>query len=348
MAAQIFGLDIGTTLIKAVQFQGDATNLQLVAAGMTPTPARGLTSDAETDLQQVALSVRSLVREARVTTPLVVASLPESQIFTRVIELPVLTDTELQSAIKYEAEQYIPIPLSEVKLDYEVLSRPAAGQTNQKMEVLLVAAPTILVTRYLKLLDMVGLKPYALDTEITSTARALLGRETTPAVTLIIEIGAATTELSIVSGRKISLTRSLAVGGASFTRAVAQGLGFELAQAEQYKITYGLDSTDLEGKVGAAIKPIFDVIVNEAKRAVVYWAGKYPQSSIKRFILTGGSSKMAGSLEYLVQATGLEGLHGELWNGVTFGQHVPAQVRADSAFYATAAGLALKDIYGDE
>src|SRR5581483_1707538 len=267
MAAQIFGLDIGTEAIKIAEVKLISGKKELNSLGSAPTPSRGALSESESDQYALAESIRNLVREAKVSTPYVVASLPESQIFTRVIEMPSLTDSELQSAIKYESEQYIPIPLSDVKLDFEVISRPQNGE-DKKMDVLLVAAPNVLINRYLKIINMAGLKPHALETEITAAVRSLLTNSQFAPTTLILEIGATTTELSIVSDKKIVFTRSIATGGAAFTRAVAQDLGFEPDQAEQYKRTYGLDSTQLEGKITAAIKPIFDVITGEVKRAL--------------------------------------------------------------------------------
>lgn len=347
MAAQIFGLDIGGSAIKVAEVKGSASHHELVALGITPTTGRGALSESEADQQELATVIRNLVREAKVSTPLVVASLPESQIFTRVIEMASLTDSELQSAIKYEAEQYIPIPLTEVKLDYEVLSRPEDNEPNKKMEVLLVAAPNVLINRYLKIISMAGLKPHALETEITASARALIGASQFNLTSLILEIGATTTELAVVSNRKVSFTRAIATGGHAFTRAVAQDLGFEIDQAEQYKRNYGLDPTQLEGKIATSIKPIFDVITAEIKRALAYWAGRHPEDSIKRIIATGGSAKMPGLIPYLTEVTGLEGELGSPWEGLSLASSLGSDFKDDGPLYSIAVGLALKEIISD-
>jgi type IV pilus assembly protein PilM len=276
----------------------------------------------------------------------VVASLPESQIFTRVIDMPVLTDNELQSAIKYEAEQYIPIPLSEVKLDYQVLDRPHSQTGDKKMDVLLVAAPNVLIKRYLRIIEQAGFKPYALETEITANSRSLININKMSLTSMVVDIGASTTKLAIVADRKIAFTRSLAIGGSAFSRAVAQGLGFEIDQAEQYKDTYGLDDTQLEGKIAVAIKPIFDVITNEMQRALAFWSGRHPDVVVKTLMATGGSAKMPGLIPYLTAATGLEGQIGNTWETFSFGPNVSPTIRDDSPFYSIAAGLAMKDIVG--
>lgn len=343
MAAQIFGLDIGSTQIKVAEIKLVGGKKELNALGIAPTPSKGALSEAESDQFALAEAIRNLVREAKISTPYVVASLPESQIFTRVIEMPPLTDSELQSAIKYESEQYIPIPLPDVKLDYEVLYRPAQGE-DKKMEVLLVAAPNVLINRYLKIINMAGLKPHALETEVTAAVRSLIINSQFSPTTLVLDIGATTTELSTVSDKKIVFTRSIATGGAAFTRAVAQDLGFETDQAEEYKRTYGLDSTQLEGKITAAIKPIFDVITGEVQRALAYWAGKHADNTIKRIVVAGGSAKLPGLIPYLADATGLEGQVGDPWTGLSFNPSLGREFKDEGPVYAIAVGLALKEL----
>lgn len=347
MAAQIFGLDIGTSLIKVVEMRGAAQARELVAAGMAPAPEGGLKGDSEDGIKQVAEAVKDLVRHTKIDAQYVVASLPESQIFTRVIDMPVLTDNELTQAIKYESEQYIPIPLTEVKLDYAVLHRPDGGGANQKMQVLLVAAPVVLINRYLKMIGQAGLKPYALDTEVTAIARSLIKVHANVPTTMMVEIGAATTSLSVVTNGRVSFTRSLAVGGNAFTRSVSQDLGFDQAQADQYKITYGLDQNQLEGKIANAIKPIFDVVANEMRRAQAFWAGRYSDNNIRRFVVSGGSAKMPGVVPYLTDATGLEGQLGQTWEGVRASQQMANEVKDNGPFYSIAAGLAMRDMLRD-
>lgn len=340
MAAQIFGLDIGTSLLKIAELK--AGSRELTAVGLAPTPGRGAMSESETDQRDLTEAIRSLVREAKILTLNVVASLPESQIFTRVIEMAALTDSELQSAIKYEAEQYIPIPLTDVKLDYEVLARPT--DPNQKMEVLLVAAPNVLISRYLNIIDAAGLKVHALETEITASSRALISVAQFSPTTMILEIGASTTEISVVKEKKIVFTRSISTGGLALTRAVAQDLGFEIDQAEQYKKTYGLDPSQLEGKIAASIKPIFDLIVSEVHRAIAFWSSRHTDDNIKRIIMTGGTAKMPGLISYLAEATGLEGQLGDTWQGVNINPSLGLQLKDDGPFYSIAVGLAMKDI----
>jgi Tfp pilus assembly PilM family ATPase len=125
---------------------------------------------------------------------------------------------------------------------------------------------------------------------------------------------------------------------------VAQDLGFDVNQAEQYKNTYGLDSSQLEGKIAVAIRPIFDVVTNEVRRALAFWAGHHSDNNVKRLVVSGGVAKMPGIVPYLTAATGLEGQLGPVWEGVTLSPNVGPEVRDNGVFYSVAVGLAMRDM----
>lgn len=345
MAAQnFFGLDIGTHSIKAVELRRGGVKPALVAAGIVNTPTKSLISESPEDHEIIADAIRKLREEARISTDKVVAALPESQTFTRVVDLPNLTENEVSSAIKWEAEQYVPVPLTEVQMDWQILSRPPSASKDEKMEVLLVAAPKILIEKYLKVLKLAQLTPIALETEITAVSRSLVPPSESSPTTLIISIGASTTDICVVRFGQISFTRSIATGGAALARAVAQDLGFEMDQAEEYKKTYGLDANQLEGKVMQAIKPIFDMIVNEIRRALAYYAGKHPNDSVKRAVLAGGTAKLPGIVVYLANSLGIEIQLGNPWVSVDLPAGQQDKLVDSGPMYAVAVGLALKDI----
>ncbi|MEX0616783.1 MAG: type IV pilus assembly protein PilM [Candidatus Woykebacteria bacterium] len=341
-----FGLDIGTHSIKAVQLGGQTSRPVFIAAGQVPTPAQSATSDSEEDIILLSETIKKLHHEAHISTDKVITALPESQIFTRVVELPSLSDKEVRSAIQWEAEQYVPIPMTEVRLDWQILSHPkvAAPSAGGKVEVLLVAAPKVLINRYLRIMKTAGLSAIALETEITAVVRSLVQRVEGTPTTMIISIGASTTDLSIVSANQINFTRSIATGGLALARGVAQELGFELDQATEYMKTYGLDATQLEGKVMQAIKPIFDVVVNEIRRALAYYVGKHPESPVKRVVLTGGTAKLPGLVLYLAEALGLEVQLGNPWEGISLPSQVSQRLVTDGTSYTVAVGLGLKSI----
>ncbi len=345
MAAQkFFGLDIGSAQIKAVELTSINKSHQLTNVGIYPTPPRSTLSELSSDQEALADSIKKLVEGARIGTPNVVVALPESQIFTRVIEMPPLSDKELASAIHWEAEQYIPMPLNEVSFIWQVLSRPKQPVPGSKMEVLFVAAPLTLIAKYNKILEMADLKPIRIETEILAIVRSLTAKATDSVTTLIASIGASTTDLCIVRNGIISFTRSVATGGVAFTRAVASELNLEIDQAEEYKKTYGLLEDQLDGKIFNALRPILNVVVEEIRRALAFHQGKQPDDPIRRVVLCGGSAKLPGIVVYLASALGLETQIGDPWLNIKKDEKSLAHLMADAPLFAVATGLAAKEI----
>lgn len=344
MAKPFFGLDIGTSSIKIVQLVKEGSLIKLVALGSASTPVRGLSSESELDHRTIAEIILKLIQDSKVTTQYVVTALPESQVFTRVIEMPVLSEQEVASAIKWEAEQYIPLPLTEVTLDYQILSTPKDNTPESKMEVLLVAAPSLLIKKYTTVLEMANLIPLSLETEIISLSRSLVGTVSESLTTMLINIGAATTDIAIVRNGLIVFTRSVATGGIALTRAIASELNLDLTQAEEYKKSYGLDQSKLQGKIVSALKPIFDVIANEIKRALNFYITKWPNSPIKRVVLAGGSAKLPGLVQYFAENLGLEVQTGDPWISIAKDERLNKILTEEGPMYSAAVGLALKDL----
>jgi type IV pilus assembly protein PilM len=340
MANKFFGLDIGTSSIKAVELtQKDKNTWWLSRAGEVQSLKQGLVSESQVDKEHLVDSIRKLVKEARISTNNVVCALPESQIFTRVISMPILTDKELASAIRWEAEQYIPVPLSDVSLAWQVLSRPDKPSSDAKMDLLLIAAPLILVDKYLDILKMSGLKPLALETELLAMTRALVVPNSP--TTLVVSIGAFTTDITITKSGVLTFTRSIATGGDALTRALETELGFEKLQAEEYKKNYGLLEDQLDGKIYAVLKPVFQIIVGEIKKALTNYAVKAPDDPVKRAVVCGGGVKMPGAVVYLASELAMEVQVGDPWTQVAK-ESINPKLAEDRAIYAVATGLAMK------
>lgn len=343
MAARTFGLDIGTHSLRLVEVDKTKKPYKLVTFGMEPTPQSGVISESTLDLQVLADAIKRLVKDSKVSTSNVVTAFPESSIFTRLVETPTIAQKDMSSAIKYLAEEYVPIPINDVSLVFQVL-RNGSPATGGKMEILLIAVPKDLIEKYIKLAKMAGLKPAGMETEILAVSRSIVGSSATAPTSLIISIGASTTDLAILTGGVIAFTRSIPTGGQALSKALAQELNFDLGQAEEYKKTYGLLESELGGKIMSAIKPIFDVMVSETNRALAFYQRKYPNDPIKRVMLCGGSAKLPGLIVYLAQSLGLEVQIGDPWTFITADPSLQPKLSQYAPDFAVACGLALKDV----
>ncbi|PIU69086.1 hypothetical protein COS81_01460 [candidate division WWE3 bacterium CG06_land_8_20_14_3_00_42_16] len=343
MNEAFFGLDIGSATLKAVELKKEGNSLLLKAFGIAPSIPGAAISGSKEVIADLGQAIKDLQKSAKIDTKKVVTAFPESSVFTRMVEIPTMSDKELATAIHWEAEQYIPVPLKEVKLDYEVLRRPREGE--DKMMVLLVAVPTTAIDRYLEITNAAGLEAEAFETEIIALTRPFVSLSGLSPTTLIISIGSQTTDLCIMSKGIIAFTRSIASGGRALAKAIAQELGFEMDQAEEYKKAYGLLGDQLEGKIQEIIKPIFDVIISEIERAVLSYRSRFPTDPIKRAVLCGGTAKLPGVAVYLTNVLDFEVQIGDPWENIKKpSKAIEEKLEPDAPSFGVAVGLAMRGL----
>lgn len=349
MKQKAFGFDIGGTTMKVVWLSSEKEGYTVLAAKTEPTPPKGMLSDSPLEQQQMAEAIKKLVAEAKVTTPYVHVALPESQVYTRAVEMPMLSDRELTSAIYWEAEQHIPIPLKETTIDWQVLRRSQQQEGGGKMEVLLVGAPTTLVDKYEKIFTLAGLSIVSIETEILSTIRPLIftppqsGASNTPFPTsIVVNIGAASTPFAILKDETIVFTYSVPTGGLAINRAIAADFGFSLSQAEEYKKTYGVAKTPTGGRIGQTTTLVLASIMNEIKKAIAFYTEKHKgEDLVRQIVLSGGTAKLPGIDAFFAQQVGIETVIANPWK-VIVNQEVPAELQEAAPEYTIAVGLALK------
>jgi len=338
--ATLVGLDIGSHSIKLIEIAKANNQFTLLSAGSCLMPPKTVAGSKLSENELLAEALKKLFKDTGAGGREVNIALPEAQVITRVIEIPELSSRELAGAIKWEAEQYIPLPLDQVNLDYTVLRDSRETKTN-KMEVLLVAAPKVLLDRYLSILELAELTAVSAETEIIAACRALIRTATAVKTVLIVSLGATTTDLAILHGGILAFTRSIAAGGEALSRSVAQGLDFNLTQAEEFKKTYGLERDKLEGKIVAAAKPIMDNIVGEIKRAIAFYQDKYKDEQVQTVILNGGTARLPGMVVYMAETLGVETQLANPWVGLK--KEARFQVlENEGPTFGVAVGLALR------
>lgn len=341
MKSNAFGLDIGSSSIKVAWVNRDKNVLSYASSLSVPTPVQGMQSESPFDHQEMAQVINKLVIDAKITTNNVNIALAENHAYTKVVEMPALSDKELSSAIYWEAEQYIPVPLDTVTIAWSKL-QPLKTTSEDRMQVLLVAAPKDLIKRYQTILDLAGLTIVSVETEILSVIRSLIPINSTPTA-LIANVGAMSTTLGIIQNGIIVFNYSVPLGGVALTRAIASDFGLQLNQAEEYKRTYGLSDKNFGGKVRIAIEPILTAFLTEVKKALTFYADKYKnENPITQILLTGGGSNLPGLGMYFAQNLGLEAVISNPWKMLNV-QGVPQEIEAKGTEYAVSVGLALKE-----
>lgn len=334
----MIGIDIGSKSIKIVELSKSGSSWILKSSGAVGY--NGQTPDKiidENEFKKIADLIRNIIKKVEIKPQEVNISLPESVVFTRLIKFPLLSEEEVAAAVKWEAEQYIPIPTSEAVIQYTVLEKK---ENSTQTSVLLVATPKSVVEKFVKVLQLAGLTPVVAETELTALARSLAPDT---GVSLLLDIGFSSTDMAIIKDSSILFTRSIAVAGEAFTRAVSQSLGIEPTQAEEYKKTYGLVENQLEGKVKNALDPIFRVIVEEIKKAIQFYKSEEKGDAPTSIVLTGGASTMPGIVPFLTQNLGIETVVGDPFGKVTMDDETKKSLENYASLYSAAVGLAMRD-----
>ncbi len=298
-------LDIGTYTIKALSGKpGKKPELERFVEVFNPL---GIAVPSDEALMQKFVDlIESVIADNKLPRTDVRLSLPETVISTNIIELPALSDAELASAIGWQAEQHIPIPPDQLSLQYQVLYRPAKeNQSEEKMRVLLVGAHKDMVEKYTNVFLTLGIEPKLLETQMLSVLRSLeIEKEEPP--TLVVHMGASSTQIAMVYEGELRFVTSQMTGGQALTQALEKQINLEAKQAEEYKRTYGLDESQFEGKVKTALLPVVQIILNEIRKAMTFFANQYPGVNAQRILLSGGPTLLPGLVQYITQELGVE------------------------------------------
>jgi type IV pilus assembly protein PilM len=296
-------LDIGTYSIKAISGKsGKNPQIERVAEVFNSTGLAVPTDDASEE--KLVNLLESIITDNDLPRTDVRLALPETIISTKVIEVPPLSDAELASAIGWQAEQHIPIPPEELSLEYQVLYRPPK-RDKTPMRILLVGARKQVVERYVNMFHTMGIEPSLLETQIIAVIRSLVVTPEDP-VTLVVHMGASSMNMALVKAGELQFVTTHLNGGQLLTKALEQTVGLDSVQAEKYKRTYGLDETQFQGKVKAALLPAVAILISEIKKAVQFYVHQFPQETVQRIVLSGGSAALPNLVQHVTAELGTE------------------------------------------
>ncbi|MGE5392741.1 MAG: type IV pilus assembly protein PilM [Candidatus Saccharibacteria bacterium] len=344
-----FGLDLSDSSIKVMQLERKNGIVLPRAYSSGPVPTGVIANHQIAQMDKLADIIRYAVSAARnVNTKYVVASVPETKSFVRVLTVPKMEQTEIADALPWELEQDIPVPIDQVYMDWQMIR-----ETDDKYEVLVTATPRDYADAIIDTLKSAGYTPVALELESQATARALIKPGNTAGAVLLADISGAMTSFVIVAdGNILEYTSSIPIGGGSFTESIARSLGVSQSEAEKMKREKGLLSETKKGNIRQALLPILDNIVDEIKSVVrFYEEHAAPGQGIDRVLLCGGGSKLSGIADYISARLnlGADKPIGRVQLGDAgmnlFGDAAGKQpAKEDFLSYTTAIGLALRGL----
>lgn len=330
------GLDIGASSVKIVQLKKKKSLTKLVGYQSRILPdnivIEGIISDHE-KMSKIIKEMMTETKEGKFTAEKVIASIPDTNVFTRVLQLPKLSEKELKEAVMWEADQSVPMALTDLVVDYQVLG--TSVEKEDMNDILLVAAPLSIVNSYVQLFNMLGFQIEAIETSLASVLRALVSNKDHDEVMLVADIGAKSTNLGFYD-HTLRLSDSLDTGGGSFTSSIATSLKIDDKDAEKIKLTSGLK----DEKVQEALKDTLESLSNEMQKVIKYHDDRFEKKTAK-VILCGGSSNLIGLTEYLADKLKIEVKVGNPWVNIDTYPLKPVP-KTEAPAFANAIGLSLR------
>jgi type IV pilus assembly protein PilM len=289
------------------------------------------------DPRVIAAAIKPVLNkpaQGRFNAHRVALSLPTEMVFVRVIDLPPMAKEELDSAVQLEAEQYVPVPINHLYIDYEVISRAPDNQV-----ILMVAAPSAIVDSYMKLVELLDLEPALMEPDIVAVTRALTPLIPADQAVVVADIESRATHLAVYD-RALRITNTIGVGGDAITERLAKELGIPTDKADEIKIKFGLGESGIKPKIEAALKPTVTTFSQELGKVVRYYSDHGGERPVRSVLLAGGTSQMPGLAEHLAEVLKLNVSVPNPWQSLRLGHGVKAPEARDGAAYTTAIGLA--------
>ena len=348
------GIDIGTSSIKVVQLKMGEGRYKLETYGELQTYGyfERLNDPFQTKAlklleSQVIEMLRKILKEAEVGTKQAAISIPIFSSFVAAIEMPPMPEKELPRALSFEAKRHVPIPLSEVRIDWKIIEKIEAKDSPRKnlfaFKVLLVAVPKEVIAKYLNIAQALNLKLSALELESFSCIRSLMGDD--PSTSCILDFGARSTSFIIIDSGFIQVSHSLDIAGTELTKALSHGMGVGLERAEIYKKERGLDHQEVEAglEVKDILLTLIDKIILEVERMIGDYETK-AKKKVSKLILTGGSGNLIGLKEYLEKKLKINVIIGNPWARIVYPPALESILKEIAPRFAVAIGLAMREL----
>ena len=341
------GIDIGTKGIKIVEVSKKKNKIVLENYGEVNLDVAGKQffryfdkNTLNPSVDNITRAIRAILSESEIKTENAVFSLPDFATFFITFELPSMTKKELESAVGFEARKYIPLPLSEVVLDWQVFNKDPKEGTNK---VLMMAIPKVLVEHYKHIAEQSGLELVALEAEAVALKRALV-KDADP-VTCLAEMGFQSTNVTIVDNGFIKTSFSFDIAGKDLTLTLAETMGLDFGVAEKLKIKNGLSSDNSEA--ATVLASVLTLIIEKVKKVVRDFQAK-ENKKVERLVLSGGTANMIGIVDYFKEVFdyaefgGINIGLGEPFSDLVYPLAIEKRIKKSNPVFAIALGEALK------
>ena len=298
----LIGVDISASSIKILELSRSGDHYRVERYAVEPLPQNAVVEHTITEVDQVAQTMQRAVKRSGTKCKNVAVAVAGSHVISKIINMPAgLADRDLQTQIEMEADRYIPYPLDEVNLDFQVLGPADSG--GEQVNVLIAACRKEIVDDYLAVTQGAGLVPTVIDIETYAMENAYSliaqhlpggGMEKTIAV---IDVGATTTNINVMRDNRSVYTRDHTFGGRQLTEEIQRRYGLSYEEAGLAKKQGGLP----DNYQSDVLRPFMEALCQEVMRALQFFYSSSPYNSVDQVLLAGGCAQIPG-VEELVAA----------------------------------------------
>lgn len=313
----IVGIDIGSRMIKIMHAEIDKQGVRVTHVAMCPTPPNSVKESVVVDTDAVAGAIKFALRSQGIKTTAAVAAIVGPGVSVRQVQLPRMSEAALRKSIRFEAGRFISTSIEDSIVEFDILDDPAEeGQMN----IVLAAAPRVMIDSRVAVLEQAGLEPIAIDLEVFAALRSLVEYSTDPAVCTgtiaMLDMGSSHTEINLISNGRLALNRTIPIAGDGISSVIKNTEGCTDEEAEQKK--YSLDLSELidlrpgatEDPTLRAVQSLIDELLREIRRSINYYQSQLGESStdnsITTLFLCGGTARLKGLAAYTKSRLNLE------------------------------------------
>jgi type IV pilus assembly protein PilM len=340
----LVGIDISSSAVKVLELSKDGEQYRVERYAVEPLPQNAVVEHAITEVEQVADAVDRAVKRSGTRLKNAAVAVPAANVITKIIKMPAnLTDQDRQTQIEMEADHYIPYPLDEVNLDYQVLD--AQEPNAAEVDVIMAACRKEVVDDYLAVIQGRGLSPtvvdietYAMEHSYELIANHMPGGGMEKAVA-ILDVGATTTTINVMHNNRSVYTRHHAFGGRQLTEEIQRRYGLSYEEAGLAKKQGGLPDnyqTDV-------LRPFMEAMCQEIMRALQFFYSSSPFNNVDQLLLAGGCSQIPGIDELVAARIGVPSMVANPFASMSISSRIKPQLLSnDAPSLMIACGLALR------
>lgn len=337
------GIDIGDSSMKMVELKKKGRKIHLSNYAFSENVSEiNFTKIDDTDY--LAQAISKVIDEAGLKARRATVSLPTFAVFSSIITVNITDKKMLAQAVSDEAKKVIPLPLNEMILDWKVIpdkngKMPSSGQ----IQIFLTGSPKKLVKKYIDIFKKSNIALASLETETFSLVRSLIGDDKSPM--MIVEIGANSTDLSIIKDSIPVLNRSLSVCSSTITTNLAKNLGMSFTQAEQFKLdmSFSLGKENENNALPKIVTETLEPIVTEMKYLRDFYQSQY-EGNLEKIVLSGGGSLLLNLPAYFSKILDIKVIIGDPWNRISYPAEIKPVLMDAGPKLAVAIGLSMREI----